>query len=421
MSGTPNFYDVLIVGGGHGGAAAASGLRQKKFEGSIAIVGDEPEPPYERPPLSKDYLSDEKSFDRILIRPETFWSERGVDLLTGRSAVVVDAGARTVELSDGSTLGYGTLIWSAGARARRLTCEGGDLRGVHIIRTRADVDVLKAELVAVRRVVVVGGGYIGLEAAAVLLKQGKTVTILEMAERLLKRVAGEPLAVFYDEEHRRHGAEIRYLAEVARLEGQDGRVSAVRLADGERLEADIVIVGIGVVPNVEPLIAAGAAGAVGANGVLIDKVCRTSLPGVFAIGDCAAHANRYADGAVIRLESVQNAHDQAAAVAKVICGEAASYDAVPWFWSNQYDLKLQTMGLSIGHDEALVRGDPATRSFSIVYRKAGRVIALDCVNATRDYVQGKALVAVGWRGDADRLTDVETPLKALLAATDSLA
>ncbi len=409
-------YDVLIVGGGHGGAQAAVALRQRKFAGTIAIVGDEPELPYERPPLSKDYLSREKEFERILIRPATFWADKQVDMLLGRRVVSVDPAAHQVTTADGATIGYGTLVWATGGSPRRLTCDGHDLAGVHAVRTRADVDKLMGELEATRRVVVIGGGYIGLEAAAVLAKLGKQVTVLEALPRVLARVAGEPLSRFYEAEHRAHGVEVRLGAMVAGLEERDGAVSGVKLADGETLPCEMVIVGIGIIPAapaVEPLIAAGAAGG---NGVDVDAHCHTSLPDVYAIGDCAAHESGFAGGARIRLESVQNANDQAMTMAKSVTGEPQVYDAVPWFWSNQYDLRLQTVGLSTGHDDVVVRGDIAARSFSIVYLKEGRVIALDCVNATKDYVQGRALVLNGAVIAPERLADASVPLKEISAA-----
>jgi 3-phenylpropionate/trans-cinnamate dioxygenase ferredoxin reductase subunit len=405
-------YDILIVGAGHGGAQAAIALRQRKFEGSIAIIGEEPELPYERPPLSKEYLARDKSFERILIRPPAFWEERQVAMLLGRRVVAVDPGAHSLTLADGSAIGYGTLVWATGGSPRRLTCTGHDLRGVHGVRTRADADRMIAELDGVDRVAVVGGGYIGLEAAAVLTKLGKAVTVLEAQDRVLARVAGEPLSRFYESEHRAHGVDLRLGVTVECIEESGGAACGVRLGDGSVLPAQMVIVGIGIVPAVEPLLAAGAEGG---NGVHVDAHCRTSLPDIFAIGDCAAHANAFADGAVIRLESVQNANDQATTVAKALTGDAEPYAAVPWFWSNQYDLKLQTVGLSTGHDQAVLRGNPATRSFTVVYLKQGRVVALDCVNATKDYVQGRALVLARAAIDPTALADAETPLKSLIA------
>ena len=292
-----------------------------------------------------------------------------------------------------------------------LTVPGGGLAGVQGVRTRADADAMKAASENAQNIVVIGGGYIGLEAAAVLRKFDKRVTLLEALPRVLARVAGEDLSRFYEAEHRAHGVDVRLDVCVTALDG-DGRVNGVRLDSGETLPADLVIVGIGIIPAVAPLIAAGAEGE---NGVRVDPHCRTSLPDIFAIGDCAAHANDFADGAVIRLESVQNANDQANCVARTIIGDPQAYHAVPWFWSNQYDLKLQTVGLSTGFDASVTRGDPATRSFSVIYMKQGRVIALDCVNSVKDYVQGKALIVTRAEIDPAKLADPSVPLKEMLA------
>ncbi len=401
-------FDVVIVGAGHAGAQAAIALRQRKFEGTIALIGDEPELPYERPPLSKEYLARDKPFERILLRPAAFWTDKQVTMLPNTRIDAVDPTAHQVTSANGETIEYGTLIWATGGSPRRLTCTGHDLIGVHGVRTRADVDRLMDELPATERVVVIGGGYIGLEAAAVLTKLGKHVTLLEALPRVLARVAGEPLSRFYEAEHRAHGVDVRLEAAVDCILEADGRATGVRLADGEVLACQMVIVGIGIVPAVAPLLDAGAAGG---NGIAVDASCRTTLADVFAIGDCALHANGYADGAEIRLESVQNANDQANTVAKALTGAEEAYDAVPWFWSNQYDLKLQTVGLSTGHDQAILRGDPATRSFSLVYLKGGRVIALDCVNATKDYVQGRALVIGRAEIAPEKLANAAMPLK----------
>lgn len=405
----PERYDVLIIGGGHAGAAAAIALRQNGFEGSIAIVGEEPELPYERPPLSKEYLAGEKPFERILIRPHGFWAERNIDLRLGQRAAAVAADAHVVTLEDGRRLNYGKLIWAAGGAPRRMACAGHDLAGVHSVRNRADVDLMMAELPSARRAVVIGGGYIGLEAAAVLAKLGKQVVLLEALDRVLARVAGEDISRFYEAEHRRHGVDVRTGAKVDSISG-DARATGVRLADGTEIPADMVIVGIGITPSVAPL--AGAGARIG-NGVEVDEYCRTSLADIYAVGDCAAHENRFASGARIRLESVQNASDQATIAAKHIAGVAAPYAAVPWFWSNQYDLRLQTVGIAAGHDEAVVRGDPGDRSFSVVYLRGGKVVALDCVNAAKDYVQGRKLVIEGAAAPSRALADPAVPLKEL--------
>lgn len=406
--------DVIIVGTGHGGAQAAIALRQAGFEGSILLLGRDSEPPYERPPLSKEYLAGDKPFERIMIRPVQFWADKGIALRLNTDVMAIDPVSHVLSLADGGALEYGKLIWAAGGDPRRLQCPGADLAGVHGVRTRADVDAMSAELDdGASRIVVVGGGYIGLETAAVLRKFGREVTVVEMLPRVLARVAGPELSAFYEAEHRAHGVDLLLEAGVEALTETDGKVTGVTLSTGETIPADMVVVGIGIIPSVGPLIAAGASGS---NGVDVDEYCRTTLEDVYAIGDCAAHANAFADGAVIRLESVQNANDMATVAAKHICGEALPYRAFPWFWSNQYDLKLQTAGLSLGYDETVIRGDPAARSFSVVYLQAGRVIALDCVNATKDYVQGRKLVEARATPERAMIADTAIPLKELLPA-----
>lgn len=407
-------FDVIIVGAGHGGANTAIQLRQKEYAGSIAIIGDEPELPYERPPLSKEYFAGEKEFARIQIRPEQFWVDKGVTMILNTRITAVDPAAHQLTAANGTSFTFGKLVWATGGSPRMLPIPGGDLPGVQGVRTRADADNMKAAAETANQVVVIGGGYIGLEAAAVLTKAGKKVILLEALDRVLARVAGEQLSRFFEADHRAHGVDIRLGVSVAAIEGMD-RVTGVRLADGSVIPADLVIVGIGIIPAVEPLIAAGAEGG---NGVNVDEFCRTSLPDIYAVGDCAAHANGFADGATIRLESVQNANDQGSTVAKHIVGIEDAYKALPWFWSNQYDLKLQTAGLSTGHDAAILRGDPATRSFSVVYTKGGRIIAIDCVNATKDYVQGRNLVTARVTASAADLEDADKPLKELMPPAD---
>jgi len=402
-------YDVVIVGAGQGGAYAAIQLRQQGFEGSIALIGRESEPPYERPPLSKEYMLGDKEWERLLIRPATFWADRGIELLLSTEVTSVAAEAREVTLQDGRAIGFGELIWATGGDPRPLSCPGAYLQGVHAVRTRADADAILAELGSVERVAIVGGGYIGLEAAAVLRKLGKEVTLLEVLPRVLARVAGPQLSEFYEKEHRDHGVDLRTNTGVVEILGE-GTVSGVRLSDDSVVDCQLVIVGIGIIPAVGPLLSAGAAGG---NGVDVDQYCRTILPHVWAIGDCAAHANGYADGAVIRLESVQNANDMAGCVAKAITGDPQPYGATPWFWSNQYDLKLQTVGLSAGHDAAVLRGDPATRSFSVLYLRGGKLIACDAVNMVKDYVQARKLVEEGAKIAPEDLADTSRPLKEL--------
>jgi 3-phenylpropionate/trans-cinnamate dioxygenase ferredoxin reductase component len=401
--------DVLIVGAGHAGAQAALSLRQRKFAGRIALLWDEAGLPYERPPLSKDYLAGLRTDERLLLRPAPLWDAQRIDLLPARRVVAVDPGAHVVHLADGASIAYAKLIWAAGGRARALACEGATLAGVHTLRSRDDALALRADLATARDVAVVGGGYIGLEVAATLVKQGRSVTVVEAQDRVLARVAGPLLSRFYEDEHRRHGVSLRLGVGVTSLAGDEGRVTGVRLADGSWQPADVVVVGIGIVPAVAPLVAAGAAGD---NGIDVDGDCRTSLPDVFAIGDCAAQSCAAAGGQRLRLECVQNAVDQAGIVARVLTGGGPpAAPPVPWFWSDQYDLRLQTAGVSAGHDDCVLRGDPATRSFSLVYLRDGRVIAADCVNAPRDFMQAKAMVALPQAADRARLADPAVALR----------
>nr|WP_298898620.1 FAD-dependent oxidoreductase [uncultured Altererythrobacter sp.] len=405
--------DIVIVGTGHGGAQAAIALRQQGHEGSILMLGRDAHPPYERPPLSKEYLAGDKPFERIMIRPERFWADKNIDIKLGAMVSEVDWMDHQVVLSDGTRIAYRKLIWAGGGDPRRLSCPGASLKGVHAVRDRRDVDAIMAQLGSgAKRFVVIGGGYIGLEAAAVLRKLDCEVTLLEALPRVLARVAGEELSRFIEAEHRAHGVDVRLKTAVEAIEGEDGHVTGVKLADGVVIPCDAVIVGIGIVPAVGPLITAGAAGS---NGVDVDEFCRTTLDDIYAIGDCAAHANPFADLAIIRLESVQNANDMANTVARAIMGDKQPYHALPWFWSNQYDLKLQTAGLSLDYDQTLVRGDPESRKFSVVYLKEGKPIAFDCVNNTKDYVQGRKLIENDIDDvDLELLADPETPLKELL-------
>ena len=403
-------FDVVIVGAGHGGAQVAAMLRQGKFEGSIAIIGEEPELPYDRPPLSKEYFAGEKEFERILLRPEKFWEERDITMLLGQKVAQVSADEHTVQTEDNQKIKYGKLVWSTGGAPRKLPIPGGNLPNVFGIRTKADTDAMKAVSETSENVVIIGGGYIGLEAAAVLRKFGKKVTVLEAMDRVLARVAGKDISHFYQAQHAEHGVDIRLNAKIEKITGDD-KAAGVQLAGGETLDADFVIVGIGINPAIEPLLEAGAKCS---NGVNVNQFCETSLPDVYAIGDCAAHTNKYAANETIRLESVQNANDQGRAVAKNICGTQTAYDAIPWFWSNQYDLRLQTIGLSTGHDETVLRGDPQTKSFSVAYLKMGRIIALDCVNATKDFAQGKMLIMKNATPDPTDLANSEIELKSFL-------
>ncbi|MEK6367368.1 MAG: FAD-dependent oxidoreductase [Burkholderia gladioli] len=402
--------DVLIVGAGHAGANCAMELRKAGFEGSVMLLSDETELPYERPPLTKDYFTGDRGGEQIRFRTAEAWLERGIEVRLAHRVEAIEPEAHRVRLADGATLQYGKLVWAAGGTPRRLACEGATLAGVHVIRAKHDIDALKADLAGREHVVIVGGGYVGLEAAASLTKLGGVrVTVVEAQDRLLARVAGEPLSAFIEGEHRARGVEIVTGAQVAALKGRDGRVSAVELADGRSIAADLVIAGIGIVPTAQLLLDAGAQGG---NGVDVDEQCRTTLPDVYAIGDCARRAHPLVAGAALRIESVPSALEHAQIVAASITGKPLPKPGVPWFWSTQYDLRIQMAGIPDGYDEVAVRGDLAARSFLVLYLRGGRLIALDAVNATKDYVQGRALLAADVTLTREQLEDLSVPLQA---------
>lgn len=380
--------DVLIVGGGQAGAYSAIALRNQGFTGSITIVGEEAGLPYERPPLSKEYFNNEKPFERLLIRPENFWHDKKISLLTKNIVFSIDPIAHLATTNTGLVINYQKCIWAAGGKPRRLSCPGSDLVGVYNFKTRDDADKILSDLEKTENVVIIGGGYIGLESASALIKKGKKVTLLEAGPRVLSRVAGEAVSNYFEQLHRNKNVDIRLGVNLDRFIGKD-RVTGVLLASGEEISCEMVIVGIGIIPNVTPLIEAGA---LGKNGVDINAHCETSLPDIYAVGDCASHLNRFANGLEVRLESVQNANDQALIAAQNIVGKNTSYDAIPWFWSNQYDTKLQTIGLSVGYEEVVIRGDPSQNSFSVYYLLNGNIIAIDCINSMKDFVQGRKLI-----------------------------
>lgn len=401
--------DVLIVGAGHSGAQAAIQLRQQGFAGTIVLAGDENDLPYERPPLSKEYLAGARLRESLAIRPAAFWDEQRITRRPGTRIVAIDAARRVAHAASGDAIAYGWLVWATGGAPRRIGCAGETLPGVHVLRTLGDADALRAALPAARRAVVVGGGFSGLEAAAVLREAGLAVALVEAKDRLLPRGAGPIVADVLAEEHRARGVSLLLGAQVAAIEGSD-RVAAVALADGTRLSCDLVLVAIGIVPAFGPLLDAGAHGG---DGVSIDEGARTSIDRVLALGDVALH--RPSDGRPgARIESIANAHATAAAAARTIIGLPPLVPPLPWYWSHQYDLKLQSAGRWQDHDSAIVRGDPAARSFAVLYLKRGALIGIDAVNATRDYAQGRALIERGARADPALLADIRRPLKSLL-------
>lgn len=408
---------VIVAGAGQAGAQLAQCLRQEGYAGPITLIGEEPFPPYERPPLSKDYLAGKRDAGRLLLRKPEYWSQRQVDIVLGARVTGVDPAMRRVALEDGATLRYRWLVWAAGGRPRRLACPGADLDGIHYVRSIADIDRLKGDLEQPeRRIVIIGGGYIGLEAAAVLRSFGHHVSLVEMQDRLLARVTSDIVSDFFLDLHAHHGINVFLSTGVTRVTGRNGRVDGVVLSTGGSLPADLVVVGVGIVPNVEPLAAAGISCP---NGVSVDRFCRTSDPRILAIGDCALHPNIYADGGSVRLESVQNAIDQANVAASVILGRPKPYSAMPWFWSDQYGVKMQTAGLSAGYDRAVVRGAFGKIPFSVAYLRAGRLIAMDCMGAPKDFVQSRALVMERAAIDWQHLADPDIELKSLMRPPDS--
>ncbi|MBS0376804.1 MAG: FAD-dependent oxidoreductase [Proteobacteria bacterium] len=401
---------VVIVGAGQTAAQAVDSLRRDGYAGRIVVVGDEPQPPYQRPPLSKKFLAGELPLERLAIRPAAFYDGARTEMRLGTRAEGLDLGRRQVLLADGERLGYDKLVLATGSTPRKVAVPGHDLVGVHYLRTVADVDRIRAELVPGARVAIVGGGYIGLEVAATCRGLGHEVDVIEMAERVMNRVTAPEVSAFYAAEHARHGVRLHLRAGLRALlprADDSRRVGALEVSDGRQLEADLVVVGVGVLPNTG---LAAAAGLACENGIATDAGCRTSDPHVYAAGDCASQAGPRYPGR-IRLESVDNAFEQAKTAVANLLGGSVLHDKVPWFWSDQYDLKLLIAGLSLGHDQVVLRGDPATRSFACCYLKGGELIAIDCVNHAKDYMAAKKLIAERARPDPVRLADPAVALK----------
>ena len=397
---------ILVIGAGHAAGQLATSLRQAGHPGQITLVGEEAAPPYQRPPLSKKYLAGELEADRLLFKPQDFYEKQDVSLALGRRVASIDVDAAQVTLDDGEHMSWDRLVLATGSRVRRLDVPGSGLAGVHYLRTTADVDAIREDFEHAKRLVIVGGGYIGLEVASVAAARGMSVHVVEQESRLLSRVVSPDISEFYHRVHTDAGVQIHLDCGVTGFDGE-GRVSAVRLADGGSLDADLVVIGIGVVPNVE---LAQDAGLACDNGVLVDEYCRTADPRIFAIGDCTNHPNPLL-GRRLRLESVPNALEQAKAAAATLTGKPTEYAQVPWFWSDQYDLKLQIVGLTDGYDQTVVRGDMAARQFACFYLKQGRLIAVDAVNSPREFMFSKPAVAVGARIPADVLSDPAQSLK----------
>ena len=397
---------MVILGAGHAAGQAAASLRQGGYEGEIVIIGDEPHIPYQRPPLSKAYLSGEVELDRVHLRPEKFYQDKNITLKLNVAASAIDAAAKTVSTDGGETISYEKLLIATGGRPRKLGIPGSDLAGIHYLRTIADVDGIRNEMAADSRMVIVGGGYIGLEVASVAVKAGVEVHILEMEERILQRVTTPEMSAYYQDLHESRGVHIHTGTGVTGFSG-DGQVQAVQCGDQE-FPADIVIVGIGIIPNVE---IAEAAGIQCDNGIVVDEGCRTSAADVFAAGDCTNHPNPLLNRR-LRLESVPNAMEQARVAAANMCGADKTYASIPWFWSDQYELKLQMVGFSSDGDTQVLRGSKADNQFAVFYLKDGAVVAADAVNSPKEFMICKQLI--GKPVDEKRLADPETDLKELL-------
>jgi 3-phenylpropionate/trans-cinnamate dioxygenase ferredoxin reductase subunit len=378
---------ILILGAGQAAAQLAISLRQAGHDGAIRMVGDEPYPPYQRPPLSKAFLKERPAAESLLLRRESYWADHKVELELGTAAAAVDLARKQVSLRDGRTHNYDTLVFATGTRARDLPLPGVKLPRVFSLRKIDDVRRLRPALDDARRIAIVGGGYIGLEVAAVMRQEGRDAVVVEAEERVMKRVAGETVSSFFDALHRSRGVDIRLGARLAAIDG-DTHATGVTLASGERIAADLVLVATGARANDD---LAAAAGLPCADGIVVDDFARAGA-GVYAIGDCARfHSHRY--GRKIRLECVQNAVDQAKAAADTIIGKSKPYDPVPWFWSDQYEVKLQITGLLDGFDAAETVGNPADGKFSVEYRQAGKLIAVDAVNDGRAHMLGRRRIA----------------------------
>ena len=397
--------NIVIVGAGQAGAQAVLSLRTEGFSGAITMVGDEPFAPYQRPPLSKAYLMGTFERDRLFLKPDAFYRESACDLVLGVAVRAIDRAAKTVALFDGRTLAYDMLLLATGTRVRKIKCAGAGLAGIHYLRNIEDVDGLNAVFQKGKRLAIVGGGYIGLEVAAVAAKHGLEVTVFEALERVMARAVSQPISDFFERVHRAAGVKLLLNTGVEAFEGA-GRLEAVR-AGGKSYPADLALVGIGVVPNME---LAKDAGLPCEDGIVVDENCASPAdPAIFAAGDCTWHVGR--EGIPLRLESVQNAIDQAKHAAYAMVGKPKPYLEVPWFWSDQYDLKLQIAGLARTSDRIVLRGDPVARKFAVFHLREGAVAAVEAVNAPSEYLVGRKLIASGATVAPERLADTAIPMK----------
>ena len=398
--------NIVIVGAGHAAGQIMVTLRQRKYDGKITLIGEEEHYPYQRPPLSKKFLAGELSVERLYVKPPSFYDNPDVELHFGTTVASIDLAGKTVIDADNNAYRYENLIIATGARVRKLDVPGSELSGVHYLRNIQDAVAMHEYMCEGKRLVIIGAGYIGLEVAAVASGKGVHVTVIEMAERVMSRVVSEQVSEFYQSEHRQHGVNLMLSTGLTGFSG-NAAPEQVDLTDGTSLAADCILICIGVIPNVE---LAGDAGLEVDNGIRVDDRCRTSDDSVYAVGDCTNHPNELL-GQRLRLESVHNALEQAKTVARNICGDDMLYAQVPWFWSDQYDLKLQIAGISQGYDQTVLRGDPANRSFSCLYLRDGQLIAIDSINSPRDFMQSKPLIANHAIISPDTLANVELALK----------
>jgi len=401
----------IIIGASHAAAQLAPSLRQEGWEGPIIVIGDEPYVPYHRPPLSKAFLSGEKDIKGLLIRSAAIYEKNNIEFKLAVRVETINRSHKTLTLDNGEVLNYGKLALCTGSRVRTVSLPGTDLNGIHYLRNVSDVERIKSDTSAGKKAVIVGGGYIGLETASVLKKLGMDVTVLEMAPRILARVTAPELSDFYTRVHKEEGVNIKTGIAVAGFEGVDNSVERVVCADGTHFDADLVVIGVGIVPNVE---LAQAAGLEVDNGIVVDEYARTNDPDIVASGDCSNHPNALYN-IRLRLESVPNATEQSKTAAASICGKKKPYRTLPWFWSDQYDLKLQIAGLSQGYDQVVIRGDKDSgRSFAAFYLKGGKLISADCVNRPQEFMVSKRIISEDIDINPDQLADESVPPKELM-------
>eukprot|EP00903_Cladosiphon_okamuranus_P002563 g2561.t1 len=386
--------DIVIIGAGQAGAQVAQSLRQGGFEGPLRLIGDEPHPPYQRPPLSKKFLAGEIGAEGLWLRPPAFFTTNNIDHIPNTKVVEIDRGAKRLTLENGDTLSFGKLVLATGTNARFLTLDGADKKGVVTLRSIADVDVIRDLLSASNRIAIIGAGYIGLEVAAVAKSLGKAVSVIEAQDRPMKRVVSEAVSAYFAKLHQKNGIDLKLNTGIEAIEGGDA-VTGVRLTGGEIVPAELVLVAVGAEPNDK---LAEEAGLETDNGILVDGCGQTSDPNIFAAGDCTRfYSNRYQRS--VRMESVQNAIDQAKIVAQALLGQEVDYDPLPWFWSDQYDIKLQIAGLSEGYDDTKVIGSPENSKFYVAYLKETQLIAVDSINSPRSHMMARRVIGEPWRDD----------------------